>query len=130
MIQETEPSPPPSGPGAWGERVAERGYRVLARNWWCSSGEIDLIVGRGGLVVISEVKTRSSIAFGWPAEAVDHRRQARLRSAAAVWLRSTGTRSTEVRSDVVLVLPERLEGAFGAVTPVGWSRLLLGEGAF
>ena len=97
--------------GAWGERVAERryrrdGYRVLARSWRCSSGELDLIVGRGDLVVFSEVKTRSSTSFGWPAEAVD-RRQVRLRS--------TGTRATEVRFDVVSVFPgrvERLEGAF------------------
>ena len=61
--------------GAWGERVAERRYRVLARNWRCSSGELDLIVGRCDMVVFSEVKTRSSTSFGWPAEAVDRRRQ-------------------------------------------------------
>ena len=98
--------------GAGGERVAERryrrdGYRVLARNWRCSSGELDLIVGRGDMVVFSEVKTRSSTSFGWPAEAVDRRRQVRLRS--------MGTRPTEVHFDVVSVLPgrvERLEGAF------------------
>ena len=106
--------------GAWGEQVAERryrrdGYRVLARNWRCSSGELDLIVGRGDMVVFSEVKTRSSTSFGWPAKAVDRRRQVRLRSTAAAWLRSTGTRPTEVHFDVVSVLPgrvERLEGAF------------------
>ena len=90
--------------GAWGERLAERryrtdGYRVLARNWRCPSGEIDLILERGGLVVFSEVKTRSSTAFGWP----------------ATWIRSTGARPGEVRFDVGSVLPgrvERLEGAF------------------
>jgi len=90
------------------ERCCRRdGYRVLARNWRCSSGELDLIVGRGDMVVFSEVKTRSPTSFGWPAEAVDRRRQERLRS--------TGTRPTEVRFDVVSVLPgcvERLEGAF------------------
>ena len=88
--------------GAWGKQVAERryrrdGYRVLARNWRCSSGELDLIVGRGDLVVFSEVKTRSSTSFGWPAEAVDRLRQERLQS--------TGTRPTEVHFDVVSVLP-------------------------
>ena len=106
--------------GAWGERVAERryrrdGYRVLARNWRCPSGEIDLILERRGVVVFSEVKTRSSTAFGLPAEAVDRRRQSRLRAAAAAWIRSTGAHPTELRFDVVSVLPgrvERLEGAF------------------
>ena len=97
--------------------MAERRYRysVLARNWRCSSGELDLIVGRGDMVVFSEVKTRSSTSFGWSAEAVDRRRQVRLRSTAAAWLRSTGTRPTEVHFDAVSVLPgrvERLEGAF------------------
>ena len=87
-------------------RYRRDGYRVLARSWRCSSGELDLIVGRGDLVVFSEVKTRSSTSFGWPAEAVDRRK---------VRLRSTGTRATEVRFDVVSVFPgrvERLEGAF------------------
>ena len=96
-------------------RYRRDGYRVLARNWRCSSGELDLIVGLGDMVVFSEVKTRSSTSFGRPAEAMDRRRQVRLRSAAAAWLRSTGTRLTEVRFDVVLVLlgrVERLEGAF------------------
>ena len=103
--------------------MAERRYRVLARNWRCSSGELDLIVGRGDILVFSEVKTRLPTSFGWPAETVDHRRQVRFRSTAAAWLRSTaaawlrsaGTRPTEIRFDVVSVLPgrvERLEGAF------------------
>ena len=106
--------------GAWGERVAGRryvrdGYRVLARNWRCPAGEIDLIVFRDGLVVFCEVKTRRSTAFGMPAEAVDGRRQSRLRAAASTWLRSAEVRSDGVRFDVVSVLPgrvERIEGAF------------------
>ncbi len=118
---------PPAGPpaphialSAWGERVAGRryvrdGYRVLARNWRCPAGEIDLVVERGGLIVFCGVKTRRSTAFGLPAEAVDRRRQARLRAAASTWLRSAYMRSGGVRFDVVSVLPgrvERIEGAF------------------
>ena len=106
--------------GAWGERVAERryrrdGYRVLAHNWRCPAGEVDLIVARAGTVVFCEVKTRRATAFGLPAEAVDGRRQARLRAAASTWLRSHGPWADEVRFDVVSVLPgrvERIEGAF------------------
>ncbi|MBC8195985.1 MAG: YraN family protein [Acidimicrobiia bacterium] len=105
--------------GRWGERVAERyyrrdGYRVLARNWRCGSGEIDLILERSGTVVFCEVKTRTSEAFGHPAEAVDQRRQGRLRQAAVEWIKADG-RSGSIRFDVVAVLPgrvERLEGAF------------------
>ncbi|MBS1264207.1 MAG: hypothetical protein MAG471_00023 [Acidimicrobiaceae bacterium] len=105
--------------GRWGERVAERhyrrdGYRVLARNWRCRSGEIDLILEHRGTVVFCEVKTRSSEVFGHPAEAVDQRRQGRLRRAAVEWMKGGGC-SGAVRFDVVAVLPgrvERLEAAF------------------
>jgi putative endonuclease len=98
-----------------GRRYVRDGYRVLARNWRCPAGEIDLIVERGGLIVFCGVKTRRSTAFGLPAEAVDRRRQARLRAAASTWLRSAYMRSDVVRFDVVSVLPgrvERIEGAF------------------
>lgn len=105
--------------GRWGERVAERhyrrdGYRVLARNWRCGSGEIDLILEHAGTIVFCEVKTRSSEAFGHPAEAVDQRRQGRLRRAAVEWMRVGGCFGA-VRFGVVAVLPgrvERLEAAF------------------
>ena len=103
-----------------GERVAARryqrdGYRVLDRNWRCPFGELDLVVSRDGVVAFCEVKTRRSSAYGLPAEAVDGRRQRRLRAAAAQWLRKHGTRFREVRFDVVSVLPgrvERIEAAF------------------
>jgi putative endonuclease len=74
--------------GAWGERVTESryvsdGYRVLARNWRCPAGEIDLTVLRDGLVAFCEVKTCSSAAYGQPVEAADGRRQSRLRATAS-----------------------------------------------
>lgn len=105
--------------GRWGEHLAERhyrrdGYRVLERNWRCGSGEINLILEGRGAVVFCEVKARTSQAFGHPAEAVDRRRQGRLRSAAVEWMRGSGYCGT-VRFDVVAVLPgrvERLEDAF------------------
>ncbi len=105
--------------GRVGERIAEAGYvrdgyRVLARNWRCRSGEIDLVLEGGGVVVFCEVKARRSDAFGHPAEAVDARRIGRLRRAATEWLGAEAGRR-RVRFDVVAVLPdrvERLEGAF------------------
>ena len=45
---------------AW---YAAHGYEVLARNWRCRAGELDLIVARGRLVVFCEVKSRSSARF-------------------------------------------------------------------
>ena len=72
------------GLGRYGERVAERvlldaGMTVLARNWRCSDGEIDLVARDGDALVVCEVKTRTSTAFGVPAEAVGVAKADRLR---------------------------------------------------
>jgi putative endonuclease len=87
------------------------GYEVAARNWRCAEGEIDLVVvDPGGVVVICEVKTRSSTAFGNPAEAVTATKQRRLRRLAARWLAETrlgGVRIRPVRFDVAGVMENR-----------------------
>lgn len=106
--------------GASGEELVAgwyeaRGYRVLDRNWRCRAGELDIVAGRGGLVVFCEVKTRSSVAFGVPAEAVTPAKQARLRKLGVQWLEQTGARARDVRFDVASVLNrdiEVIEGAF------------------
>jgi len=77
--------------GERGERLAaawyeSRGYTVVARNWRCREGEIDLVVARPGELVFCEVKARSSDRFGTPAEAVTPAKQRRLRALAARFL--------------------------------------------
>ena len=70
-----------------------QGYEVLARNWRCREGEIDLICGKDRRVVICEVKTRRSLAFGEPVEAVTRAKAARLRRLAAAYVRGHETGS-------------------------------------
>jgi putative endonuclease len=92
-----------------------RGYDVLATNWRCAQGELDLIVGRAGTVVFSEVKARTSDRFGTPAEAVTPAKQARIRRLAAQWLAEAVPRRARVRFDVAAVCDghvEVLEDAF------------------
>ncbi|KAE8762496.1 YraN family protein [Georgenia thermotolerans] len=98
--------------GAYGERVAartvvERGMELLDRNWRCELGEIDLVAldRAAGEVVIVEVKTRRSGAYGHPAEAVDRVKLARLRRLAGRWL-SEHDVGGGVRIDVVAVRPQ------------------------
>ena len=79
------------------------GYSVLARNWRCDEGEIDLICRKGGTIVFCEVKTRSTSAFGSPAEAVVPAKRRRLRRLGARWLRQHATRCEQVRFDVASV---------------------------
>lgn len=104
--------------GARGERLAAdwylaHGYEVVARNWRCREGEIDLVVARDGALVFCEVKTRSSDRFGVPAEAVTPAKQRRLRALAARFLADhagagrSGRRG--IRFDVAAVTGARVE---------------------
>jgi putative endonuclease len=111
--------------GARGERLAAewyatRGYQVVARNWRCRDGELDLVVARPGELVFCEVKTRSSDRFGVPAEAVTPAKQRRLRRLAAQFLAAGGAAGAtgagpgsrggrRLRFDVVAVTGDRVE---------------------
>lgn len=107
--------------GRFGEDLAARwyqrqGYVVLARNWRCPAGEVDLIVSRSATVVFCEVKARRDGSYGAPALAVGPAKQRRLRRMAAIWLAAAPRhRHVEVRFDVVEVVGARInviEGAF------------------
>jgi putative endonuclease len=74
--------------GRHGERVAaqfleRRGFRVIGTGFLARRGELDLVCRRGEKLVLVEVKTRSSDAFGAPSEAVDARKRRALQAAAA-----------------------------------------------
>ncbi len=106
--------------GAAGENLSAawyeaRGYRVVARNWRCREGELDLVMRYGATIVFCEVKTRTSLAFGSPFEAVTPVKQRRIRRLAAAWLHETGGHAANVRFDVAAVLDgnvEVIESAF------------------
>ena len=83
-----------------------QGMTVIARNWRCASGEIDVILRDGNTTVFAEVKTRTSTAFGHPFEAITPVKAARLRRLAAEWCRANPG-SEEIRIDVVAVLGAR-----------------------
>ena len=107
--------------GDWGEQLAADhlladGLEVLARNWRCPVGELDLVAREpDGTVVFVEVKTRAGLGFGTPAEAVGPVKARKLRTLACRWLlehRPPG--ATELRFDVIGVV--RLPGAAPEVT--------------
>lgn len=92
--------------GRYGEDVAARylqdcGLVLIDRNWRSSSGELDLIALDGGTLVVCEVKTRTSDAFGGPLAAVDARKLARLRRLSAEWLAEHPIGVDGMRIDVV-----------------------------
>lgn len=95
--------------GARGEALAasfleRRGYAILQRNWRCRHGEIDLIACRDGVTVFVEVKTRSSNAYGTPAEAVTRTKAARLRRLAGAWCSAQAPLAGAIRIDVIGIL--------------------------
>jgi putative endonuclease len=111
--------------GAYGERVAasvltNAGMVLLARNWRCSDGELDIVARDRETIVFCEVKTRRGAGFGIPAEAVNHSKVRRLRALASRWLAAHPEVRGEIRFDVVSVWPqpsgpaivEHLPGAF------------------
>jgi putative endonuclease len=96
---------------AW---YASQGYEVVARNWRCRTGELDLIVRRGPTFVFCEVKSRRTTAFGAPQEAVSHDKRQRIRHLAARWIEDSRVRPVEIRFDVAAVLDDQLEVIEGA----------------
>ena len=98
--------------GAYGEELAAShlqaaGMVILERNWRCPTGEIDIVARDGRVLVICEVKTRTSNDFGAPLEAVTARKAARLRRLAAAWLHDRSVQVPEIRIDLVGVLRPR-----------------------
>ena len=98
-----------AGEAAVAERYRRSGYEVLERNWRCREGEIDLIVRTGRVLVFCEVKTRSTAAFGTPAEAVTAAKRDQVRRVARRYLADCPYRFRQIRFDVGAVTPESLE---------------------
>lgn len=97
--------------GQQGEQLAAEylqraGYRILARNWRCAEGEIDIVMADRRALVACEVKTRSGTRYGTPLESVTRRKRARLRQLAVRWVLAHGVLFDEVRVDVVEVLKD------------------------
>jgi putative endonuclease len=94
--------------GALGEQLAVEhllslGLRVLARNWRCRYGELDVIAAddTARVVVFVEVKTRTSDEFGGVVQAVTPNKVRRLRRLAGLWLAAQNGSWSQVRIDVV-----------------------------
>lgn len=97
--------------GSRGEELAAQylaaaGMEIIDRNWRCPEGEIDLVAVDGSTLVVVEVKTRSSLAFGHPFEAINQAKLARLHLLSGVWLRAHGRYFTHRRVDAIAVIDD------------------------
>jgi len=94
--------------GAWGETLAERalvarGYTILARNWRCAHGEIDLVAKDGACYAFVEVKTRRGHAVQQPEEALTPAKARRLAELGEVYLAEQGLEDVAWRIDLVAI---------------------------
>jgi len=96
--------------GAFGElKTAEfltlQHHEILDRNWRIREGEIDLVsLAPDGIFHFVEVKTRSSLAFGHPFEAINREKAHRMQRLALAWLATHGCLGCEFAIDVVAIL--------------------------
>jgi putative endonuclease len=81
----------------------QRGFALVARNWRCHLGELDLVIVRRDLLVFCEVKARSGPAFGGGYEAVTWSKRRRIRNLADAYLDRCGFEHARVRFDVASV---------------------------
>lgn len=83
--------------------LLDQGHQLLARNYRCRYGEIDLIMGDGSTIVFVEVRMRSRTDYGSGAESVDARKQGRLLRSAEHYLKRHGKLLASCRFDVVSI---------------------------
>lgn len=99
--------------GAIGERAAchyleQHGVVILECNYRRQPGEIDIIAKEKKTLLFVEVKHRSSLRYGRPAEAVNHAKQLHIVRTAMLYLAENDLEDTPIRFDVVEVLPEEI----------------------
>lgn len=95
--------------GREGEDIAAEylrgcGLTVIARNWRCARGELDIIARDGSTLVVCEVKTRRGTRYGTPAEAVGPGKLRRLRRLALYWLDEQQAYAPSIRIDVIGII--------------------------
>lgn len=94
--------------GALGEQAAadyllEKGYELLARNWHCRWGELDLVARKEEILAFVEVKTRKPGAMVSPLEAVNRTKRRKLIRSAQAYLMELGETELQPRFDVAAV---------------------------
>lgn len=96
------------GEAAACDYLERAGYSIIARNWRCRTGEIDIVASFGGTIVFVEVRTRGrSGRFGTAAESIDARKRRQVMETAQVYMRMHVKDEMPVRFDAIAI---RLDG--------------------
>jgi len=84
--------------------LQQQGWRIIERNWSCRSGELDMIAEQGEILLFVEVRSRSGLGYGMPAESIDARKIQQVRRTAEVYLHRFGISDRPIRFDAVAVM--------------------------
>ncbi len=100
--------------GRWGEGVAcaylqARGWTVMERNVRVGHREIDIVARRGRIVAFVEVKTRASLRFGHPLEAITWKKRAEIVRVARTWLVRHPHLTLQPRFDAISIIERRAQ---------------------
>jgi putative endonuclease len=95
--------------GRWGEKYCERylkrkGFKFIARNFVCKTGELDLVMWDNGVVVFVEVKTRSNEQFASAESAINYTKQKRLIRAAKFFAAKYSLQDKPMRFDAAAII--------------------------
>lgn len=97
--------------GKMGEKIAEEyllnnKYEIIEKNFYCKQGEIDIIAKKEQYIIFVEVKTRNSLKYGRPAEAVNNKKMQHLIKSSQYYLYKNNIKDKFIRFDVIEILIE------------------------
>lgn len=84
--------------------LRHKGYKIVAQNYRCKIGEIDIIAEKQDEVIFVEVKTRTGTRFGYPAEAVNYHKQQKILKTALCYLSHLHRGDVRCRFDILEIL--------------------------
>ncbi len=92
--------------GKLGEEIASKyiiskGGKVIERNYRTRVGEVDLIAKLNGELVFVEVKSRSNINYGYPAESVNYKKKRKITNVAKYYILDNSLENLSIRFDVI-----------------------------
>lgn len=88
--------------------LKKKDFKIVETNYKTKIGEIDIIAQDKNVIVFVEVKRRETLAFGRPIEAVDFRKQSKIRKVAEIYLMSKNKYYSDVRFDVIEILGDEI----------------------
>lgn len=87
--------------------LIKEGYRILFNNYRTKFGEMDIIAKKGDVIVFAEVKTRTSLIYGRPSEAINYKKQMNYQRLALHFIQNNPSDGVDYRFDVLEIIKSK-----------------------